>query len=161
MGTLADDEIILTGKLERGRIVAFCNREKPKKHSTVHSILVTCVERRLKVEVHRSIVSTDDLHTKSITEQQSSRILTNYLILSTVSKYDLVTANLANAKTHNTTNNIHYQLMPGGLTCLVFSNGVTNTGKITHHDHFLKNNHTSPHWSFNVMKFPDCYNYGE
>ena len=89
--------------------------------------------------------------TQSPSLSNNPRILTNYLILSTVSKYDLVTANLANAKTHNTTNNIHYQLMPGGLTCLVFSNGVTNTGKITHHDHFLKNNHTSPHWSFNVM----------
>ena len=48
--------------------------------------------KKLKVEIHRSTVSTDGLHTKSITEQQS------YLFFSTVSKYDLVTKNLANEK---------------------------------------------------------------
>ena len=35
------------------------------------------------------------------------------------------------------------------------------TAKITLHDLFLKNNHTSPHWYFNVMKFPDCDDYDE
>ena len=50
------------------------------------------------------------------------RILNNYLIFSTVSKYDLVTKNLENAKIHNTTKNIHCQLMPGGLKCLAVRN---------------------------------------